>query len=78
MVDLEVTKTIDAPSAGCYKSYSMQEIPNIWYCYWMSAYNATSGIIIIVVSLWLIHASNMNNKLFSAPVGMMATIGLCR
>jgi hypothetical protein len=42
----------------------------------MSPRNAISGIRTIVVPPYSTYASNMNNKLFPAPVGIIAIIGL--
>jgi hypothetical protein len=42
----------------------------------MSPRNAISGITMIVVLPYSAHASNMNNKLLPAPVGITTITGL--
>ncbi|KAK7178407.1 hypothetical protein PSPO01_15543 [Paraphaeosphaeria sporulosa] len=74
--NLGVINTIVATSSGWWLSHTIYNIPSLLYRRFMSPYNIINGMIIMVVPPYSTYASNMNNILLPAPIGIMATMGL--
>ena len=75
-MDSGVTNIIDAVLGGRQLSYAIHNMLSSWHHHIISACNATSGTITIVVPPGVVNAGTMNNILFPLPVGMTATTGL--
>ncbi|KAH1509545.1 hypothetical protein KXX18_001003, partial [Aspergillus fumigatus] len=67
---------MDAASGGRWLSHATHDMLSYWHRRIISARNATSGTMIMVVPPGAANAGTMNNMLFPPPMGMTATTGL--
>ncbi|KAF2175101.1 hypothetical protein K469DRAFT_767165 [Zopfia rhizophila CBS 207.26] len=75
-VDSGVTNITAAISSGRCPSHFLHEIPNFLHHRFISSCNVINSITITIVLPYSAYASNMNNMLFPAPVGITVTTRL--